>query len=126
MGSYHTKELALHMIKALLPNPTVETNLADRGIVTYTYQEEASRYVAHLLFAHTTKRGNGIEIIEDIIPLYGINLTAAVPTAPKRVYKVEYENGALKETDLAYAYENGKAVISVDKVDLHAIVVIDV
>ena len=125
-GSYHLKELALHMIRALLPEPTVETNLADRGIVTYTHQPEESRYVAHLLFAHTTKRGSGIEIIEDILPLYGITLTAAVSSKPKRVYKVECEGGKLTETELAFTYENGRAFISVDKVEQHAMVVLDV
>ena len=82
--------------------------------------------MAHLLFAHTTKRGSGIEIIEDILPLYGITLTAAVPVKPKRVYKVECTGSKLTETDLAFTYENGRAFISVDKVELHAMVVLDV
>ncbi len=128
LGSYHVKELVLHMIKALLSDDekSIVVNLPDRGVVTYTKQASESRYVAHLLFAHTTKRGSNIEIIEDIVPLYGIKLEAALPTAPKRAYKVEYENGGLVETDLAFTYENGRAAVEVGKVDLHAMVVFDV
>ncbi len=126
VGSYHLKELALHMISALIGGGrSVECNLPDRGVVTYTKQEAEDRYIAHLLFAHTTKRGNGVEVIEDIVPLYEISLTAALPAAPKRVYKAEYADGAMKETDLAYTFENGKAKVEVGKVDLHAMVVFD-
>ncbi len=126
-GSYHTKELVIHMIDALLgDSASIKTNLPDRGIATYTYQADKNRYVAHLLFAHTTNRGKNVEVIEDIIPLCGIKLSAAVPSMPKRVYKVEYADGALRETELEYTYTEGCIDILVDKVDLHAMVVIDV
>jgi len=125
-GEYHMKELVLRMIEALIGDTkSVKTNLADRGVVTYTYQSDANRYIAHLLFAHTTKRGKDVEIIEDIIPLYGITLDAAVPTKPKRVYRIDCLGSTLTETELAYTYENGMAHIAVDKVDMHAMVVID-
>lgn len=127
IGSFHTKELVLHMIESLLGDDrSISVNLPDRGIVTYTKQSEESRYIAHLLFAHTTKRGNGVEVIEDIIQLYDIKLSAALPTAPKRVYKVEYADGGLVETELSYTYADGKAVAEVGKVELHAMVVFDV
>lgn len=126
-GEYHVKELILHMVEALLAGDrSVCVNLPDRGVVTYTYQEEASRYVAHLLFAHTSKRGKDVEVIEDIIPLYGIYLTAAVPTKPKRVYRVDCKGEKLFETELSFTYESGKAHIAVDKVDLHAMVIIEI
>ena len=125
-GEYHVKELILHMIESLIGNErSVTTNLADRGVVTYTYQKAENRYVAHLLFAHTTKRGEKTEVIEDIIPLYGIKLTAAVPTAPKSIIRIDCAEGKLTETELSYTYENGIASIDVDKVDLHAMVVIN-
>ncbi|MBQ8510015.1 MAG: alpha-L-fucosidase [Clostridia bacterium] len=128
IGSYHLKELALHMISALLTDgeKSIAVNLPDRGIVTLTKQEEESRYVAHLLFAHTTKRGNGVEVIEDIVPLYDIRMTAALPCAPRRVYKAEYADGKMIETGLPFTYENGSVTVEVGKVDMHAMVVLDV
>ncbi len=123
-GSYHLKELALHMIASLL-EPTATTNLPDRGVLTFTRQPDESRYVAHLLFAHTSKRGNGVEVIEDIVPVAGIKLTAKIPE-PKRVYKAEYRDGGIVETNLDWKYENGKACVDVGIVDLHAMVIFDV
>ena len=114
------------MIESLIgDSKTISTNLADRGVATYTYQENENRYVAHLLFAHTTKRGKDVEIIEDIIPLYGIELHAKTPTKPKNVYRVDCKGSELTKTELSFTWENGVAHISVDKVDLHAMVVID-
>ena len=127
MGEYHTKELILHMIEGLIGDErTVLVNLPDRGVVTYTYQESESRYIAHLLFAHTSKCGDNAEIIEDIIPVYGIKLIAKVSAEPKRVYRVDVKGSERTETDIAYKYENGKIIADVDKVDLHAMVVIDI
>lgn len=125
-GEYHVKELVTYMIEALIGDArSATTNLPDRGVLTYTHQAANNRYIAHLLFAHTTKRGKDIEIIEDIIPLYGIKLEAVVSGAPKRVYRVDVEGSNLTETDLEFTYENGKAKINVDKVNMHAMVVID-
>lgn len=126
VGEFHVKELILHMISELIGNErSITTNLPDRGVASYTYQEAENRYVAHLLFAHTTKRGKDIEIIEDIIPLYGIKLTAATPAAPKRVVRIDCTGEKLTETELEFTYENGIASVNVDKVDLHAMVVFE-
>ena len=128
MGEYHVKELVLHLVESLIGDErsVLVNNLPDRGVVTYTHQAAENRYVAHLLFAHTSKRGDNVEIIEDIIPVYGVELTANVPTKPKRVYRVDCKDAKLTETDIAYKYENGKVIANVDKVDLHSMVVIDI
>ncbi len=127
-GAYYAKELVLHMIDKLLPDAqkSIITNLPDRAVVTYTKQAKNSRYIAHLLFAHTTIRGIKTEVIEDIVPLYNITLAAALPSEPKRVYKAEYVDGKIVKTDIPFTYENGKAHLTVDKVDMHAMVVFDI
>lgn len=122
-GSYHLKELVLNLINRLLPERTVEVNLPDRGVVSFARQGE--RHIAHLLFAHTTVRGKGIEVIEDIVPLYGIKLSVKLPEKPVSVRKVECQDGELVETDLDFIYENGRATVNVDKVDLHTMVVFE-
>ncbi len=122
-GSYHLKELVLNLIGRLLPDPKITTNLPDRAVVTFTKQE--NRHIAHLLFAHTTVRGNGIEVIEDIVPLYNINLSAVIPEMPKDVYMVECINGETTKTPLAFTYESGKVNVNIDKIDLHAMVIFE-
>lgn len=122
MGSYHIKELVFNTIKALLTEPTVDVNLPDRGVVTFTKQE--NRYIAHLLFAHTTIRGKDTEVIEDIIPLSDITIYAKLPKAPSKVYKVSCENGNLIETSLDFCYDNGYAKTITD-VNMHAMIVFE-
>lgn len=125
-GSYHTKELAIHMIESLLgTEKTIRTNLPDRGIVTLTHQKKENRYIAHLLFAHTTKRGEHTEIIEDIIPLYQVKLEVLLANKPRRVYKVFYEDGMIKEEDIHFIYENDRILMEIDKLDLHMMVVME-
>ncbi len=124
-GSFHTKELVLHMIEALLPEPTVRVNLPDRGVVTLTYQEKERRHIAHLLFAHTTRRGECTEVIEDIVPLYGIELSVRLANKPTDVYKLWCEDGKLCRERLEFSYADGNARISVGKVEMHAMVVIE-
>lgn len=122
-GSFHLKELVLNLIEKLLPDPTIKTNLPDRAVVTFTKQ--ASRHIAHLLFAHTTVRGKGVEVIEDIIPLYNITLTATISKKPKNVYKAEYVNGKIEKVPLNFTYENGKVKVNINKIDLHAMIIFE-
>lgn len=89
-GSLHLKELAVHMIDRLLSDQkTIKTNLPDRAITTLTYQEKQNRYINHMLFAHTTVRGSyapiggeaqDVEVIEDIVPLYNIDVVVVIQT----------------------------------------------
>ena len=82
-------------------------------------QTGESRLVNHLLYASPVRRGSGIEIIEDIIPLYDIDVTVKTDKQPKRVYL------APENKDIAYSYENGAVSYKIDKLDLHAMVVIE-
>ena len=52
-------------------------------------------------------------------------LAAALPSEPKRVYKAEYVDGKIAETDIPFTFENGKAHLTVDKVDMHAMIVFE-
>ncbi len=124
-GSFHTKELVLHMIKKLLPEPTATASLPDRGVFTFTYQAAEKRYVAHLLFAHTTRRGNGVEVIEDIVSIHNVKMTAHIKEEPKNVYKVWHDGNNLCKEQLTYSYSNGSVEVDIDIVELHAMIVID-
>ncbi|WP_068605969.1 hypothetical protein [Paenibacillus swuensis] len=74
-GSLILKETVLYALNRLLADAkTVSTNLPAQGVITLQHQEEEQRYVQHLLHASPVKRGNGIEIIEDIIPINNVNV----------------------------------------------------
>lgn len=125
-GSYHLKELVLYMMDSLIGEErSIKTKLPDRGIATLTCQKQWNRYIVHLLFAHTTKRGVDTEIIEDIIPLYNVELEVKLFEKPKRVYQVAIEKGSLKEEEISFTYAEHKVYMTLNKIDLHAMVVLE-
>ncbi|MBB6672665.1 alpha-amylase family protein [Cohnella nanjingensis] len=79
-GSLVLREAVLYALNRLLPNKTLTTNLPAQGIVTLQKQETARRWVQHLLYASPVRRGDGIEVIEDLLPIRQIDVTVRVPS----------------------------------------------
>ncbi|MBQ4353383.1 MAG: beta-galactosidase trimerization domain-containing protein [Clostridia bacterium] len=120
MGNIYTKRILTHVIDVLLGEAkTLRTDLPAQGVVTLMDQKGENRLVNHVLYASPVRRGKGIEIIEDIIPLYNVSVSVKTDKSPKRVYL------APEMKDLAYTYENGTVSYTLEKLDLHAMVVID-
>lgn len=84
VGSLNAKQLILPLMEKLLgaENKTVVTNLPSSGKVTL-YKKDTS-YILHLLYANTIKRGEGIEIIEDLATLADIHVTLRLNEKVKR------------------------------------------
>jgi hypothetical protein len=75
MGSLHLKEIVLMLVDRLLKNKkTIEAVLPDKAILTLNEQSEKNRLVLHILYAHTTVRGQNTEVIEDTIPLHDVTV----------------------------------------------------
>ncbi|MFC5531472.1 beta-galactosidase trimerization domain-containing protein [Cohnella yongneupensis] len=85
-GSLIAKEMVLFALNRLLPDKLLQTNLPAQGIVTLRKQPNSNRWVNHLLYVSPVRRGGNIEIIEDIVPLHGIEVSVRVPRKVKRVY----------------------------------------
>jgi hypothetical protein len=119
MGSLHLKELVINAIEALIGDDKTITvnNLPDRGIVTL--MKQGDRYVNHLLFAHTSIRGNGVEVIEDVIPIYRICVNVKMPKKPSRVYL------APQSKDIEFNYAEGKLTYNVEKLSIHQMIVVE-
>jgi len=118
-GSLIAKRVVCHMIDTLLGDAkTLRTDLPAQGVVTLMDQKAEKRMVNHVMYVSPVKRGQGIEVIEDIVPLYNIKVSVRTP-APKRVYL------APEMTDIEYKYENGVLSYTLDKLDMRAMVVID-
>ena len=75
--------------------------------------------VNHLLFATPIKRGQKTEVIEDIIPLYNINVKIKTNKNVKRVYK------APSQEDIFYEFKDGILSYILDVLDCHQMIVID-
>ncbi|MBQ3086369.1 MAG: beta-galactosidase trimerization domain-containing protein [Clostridia bacterium] len=111
------KELFLHVLEKLIgKEKTVAVNLPDRGVVTLTTQAEENRRILHLLFAHTTVRGEHTEVIEDTVPLYDVACKVKCFAKPTSVALVPGGQA------LAFDYEDGYVSFVVPEVNMHQMV----
>jgi len=118
-GSLILKEMVLHALNRLLPAKTLRTGLPAQGVVTLQEQRAEKRLVNHLLYASPVKRGDGIEVIEDIVPLYDVEVSVRTARPVSSVYL------APQMTPLPYRSEEGAVSYTVPKVDCHQMVVIE-
>ncbi len=117
-GSISSKHIVHFAIDTLLgKNKTLSTNLPAQGIVTL--MKQGDRYVNHLLYASPVRRGMDIEIIEDIIPIYNVDVSILMDRKPAKVYLAP----EMKEID--FNYSNGKLSYTVPKLENHQMVVIE-
>ncbi len=119
-GAMIAREIVKHAIDVLLgEDKTLTTNLPAQGVVTLMDQAAEHRYVNHLLYASPVKRGTKPEIIEDIIPIYGTEVSLNMFSEPKRVYL------APQNVDIPFDYTDGVLTYTVEKLECHQMVVID-
>ena len=105
--------------KMLGAEKIVAVEIPDKAVVTLCRQEKEKRSILHLLYAHTTVRGKGTEVIEDTVPLYNVNCSVKFSKKPSRV-SLQPQNEELK-----FECVNGFVQFTVPRVDIHAMVVIE-
>lgn len=114
------KDTVIYALDKLLEkNKTLSTNLPAQGVVTLMEQKQENRYVNHLLYACPVKRGNGIEVIEDILPVYDVNVEIKVPRKINNIYL------APEMTKVSFVQDNESVKYKVDKLLCHQMVVLD-
>ncbi|WP_308635162.1 beta-galactosidase trimerization domain-containing protein [Paenibacillus silvisoli] len=128
-GSLMLKETVLYALNRLLEGEgtggggggkTLETSLPAQGIVTLQKQPDEGRYINHLLYATPVKRGNGVEIIEDILPVYDTKVTLRLPEEAKAVYL------APQQTAIPFEQQDGTLTYTLDRLECHQMVVIEI
>lgn len=119
-GSLALKETVLYALNRLLPDKTLDTSLPAQGIATLMEQPSEQRYVNHLLYATPVKRGSGVEVIEDLIPLYDIRVTLKLDKPVRRVYLAPQ----MKELPFD-ANGGGSVTYTVPKLECHQMIVLE-
>lgn len=120
MGSLIARETVTHVLDLLLgEEKTLTTNLPAQGVTTLMRQEAEHRYVNHLLYAAPVRRGERTEIIEDLVPIYGTEVSLKLCKAPSRVYL------APQMKDIDFSYDDGILTYTVDRFECHQMVVIE-
>jgi len=70
-------------VKRVYTHPVLSVDLPSAGRVSLLHQPEQNRYVAHLLYGTPHYRG-GLELIEDLVPLYNVPVELHVNEPIKR------------------------------------------
>ncbi|GBF76501.1 beta-galactosidase [Paenibacillus sp. 598K] len=117
-GSLILKEAVVFALNRLLPTKTLVTNLPAQGMVTLQEQREHHRIINHLLYVSPVRRGDGIEVIEDIIPLRNIQVSIRTDRAVTSVYL------APQMTPLLYRQDREAVSYSLPELECHQMVVI--
>lgn len=120
MGSLILRDLFCATLDRLLGDrKTLATTLPAQGVTTLMDQKGENRLVHHLLYASPVKRGKGIEVIEDILPVYGIECRIRPGREIKNVYL------APQMEQIPFTQENGVVRYTVEKLYNHQMVVLD-
>lgn len=82
------KRLLLNALDLLLPEPLVRHEGPSTLLVTLNDQPAQQRQILHLLHYIPERRGEFFDVIEDVIPLYGVRVSVRVPDSVKRVAAV--------------------------------------
>lgn len=120
MASLILRDLVCATLDTLLgDNKTLKVSLPAQGVTTLMDQTKQNRLVHHLLYASPVKRGNGIEVIEDIVPIYNIDVTVRPGKPVKKVYM------APQMTEIPFEQKDGSVSYMVEKIDNHQMVVLE-
>jgi len=82
------RELVKNAIDLLYKSPELKVgNLPSCGRASFLKQEKDKRYVAHLLYSPAIVRGE-VQVIEDLVPIPGVEIEVNVPEKVKNVYQI--------------------------------------
>lgn len=115
-GSIWCKKLLLNAIDMLLDKRLIRHNGPSTLITTLNEQKPLKRYVLHMLHYIPERRCEKIDVIEDVIPLYNIDLSVALNKEPKSI-KLVPQNEELK-----FDIENNTIKFVVPKINGHQMV----
>lgn len=118
VGSIILKDTVIKVIDEILgDDKTLTTTLPSCGVVTLNRQPKENREVLHMLYASPVKRGSGVEIIEELLPVYDTSF--------------EIKTEAVKEVVLVpqnecvpFEYKNGTLKFQIDKFECSQIVIL--
>jgi len=110
------KTLLLNTIDLLLPSPLLRHNGPSTLVTSTTEQTAHTRQVIHLLHYIPERRGQAFEVIEDVIPLYNLELSVRLDQPVQRVRLVP------QGQRLEYKSSDGRLVFTVPQVNGHQMI----
>ncbi len=123
-ANLHLRQLLRNLLELVLPDPLIRVSgLPAAGEVTVTHQaagdDHPERIVVHLLYVPPEPRCQTLDLVEDIVPLFGIGVVLRLPWRPARAYL------APDCTSLPVSWADGASAVTVPRIDGQALVVFD-
>ena len=116
-GNFPYRMLVGNLIDLLVPEALLEV---DAPTSTETsVMKQGKRTILHLLQYCPERRAEGMDIVEDVVPLYDVSVSLMLAKEPTRVYV------APEMEELEFAYEDGRCEVDVPEIDGHAMVVFE-
>ncbi len=115
VGAPISRHIVSYVIKQLLGDRiTFISHLPSQGYASVT--EGKDFYATHLVYGSPVKRGNGICVVEDIIPLYNTEVSLSLPAPVKKAVLVP------QMEEIPFEYKDGRLCFTVPKIDCHQMV----
>ena len=118
-GARVYKQLVQNALRLLCPEPLIKTNAPTTAHISLNWQEKENRHVVHLLHYIPERRSNQVDTIEDIIPLYDVEVAIKTEKQPQRIYL------APEGKVLDFKYADGYVELTIPKIYGHAMVVLE-
>ncbi|MBN1350273.1 beta-galactosidase trimerization domain-containing protein [candidate division KSB1 bacterium] len=112
------KRLVLNALALLLPDPLVQVEEPSSIIATLNEQRNLKRYVLHLLHYIPERRNDAFDVIEDVIPLFNLNLSV------KAAHKIREIYCAPQMTPIRFVEKNDRVEFSLPELNGHQMVVL--
>lgn len=113
------KKMFYNAIDMLLPERLVRHNGPSSLEVTINKQPNQNRQVVHLMHYVPQRRSTAMDVIEDVIPLFDINLSIAIESEPKSVQLVP------EKDSIDFKYESNRVHFNLKKLYGHQMVCIE-
>lgn len=120
IGSYIHREIIAYIIDRLLKGEkTVHTSLPSQGNISLMHQKREKRFILHIVYGSPITRGKDMRIIEDIPPIYDIEINLNIKMEVNKIYLAPSNN------PIEYSRTHNKLNFIVPKIECHQMVVID-
>ncbi len=114
-GNLPYRLLVQNMIRRLMGEQMVQVQ-GPTSLEATVMRQPSGRTIVHLLNYVPERRTPTLDIVEDIIPLFNVQINLRLAKKPKRVYL------APQETPVDFEYADGRVSLRVPKVEGHQMV----
>ena len=113
------KRLVMDAIQLLLPEPVVRVQGPSTLLISVNEQPAEGRYVVHLLHYIPERRCAAFDVIEDVIPVYDIEISVKAPQPVRSVHCVPDQSALDFETDA------GRVAFTLPRLNGHQMIAIE-